>query len=254
MCGRPSFASPLSEDVQTDALKKIYSPEAASRHIIDKYGLFPWQIRIQNKHHDIKFIVILPNDPQIVNMMRADLEKLGYYLGTEMDVYYQGRERYRGYIFEPYHQKEESANIRRYGCLYHVTPVTNLESILKRGLIPHSSDYTERFAYPERVYMVEGSHDPDTLCDLAKVLYINKRRRNKHAESKYAIITLDIKSIPADIPMYYDGNYEYGVFVEKNIPADTIISIEIYDCEKQRFVNYGVWDKLKSKILSLFKK
>ena len=62
-----------------------------------------------------------------------------------------------------------------------------------------------------------------------------------------------MKSIPADIEMYYDPDSDFGIFVEKNIPADCIFDVEIYDCKKKMPINgMSKFNKLKSKLLSIF--
>lgn len=251
--------SPISKfnDPNTFDPNVIYTPEEVVSFMISKYGgKYKNFFKVQEKQHKIKCITYLPQFPKFLKSVEKDMKTLGWFIGTSEDITDRDGFTWRIYQFEPFNQKNESETIRQYSYLYHIAPLIWLESILKDGIIKRSSsNYNpQHFAYPERVYLVEGSHDETTMYKLAQTLYRNKRRDNALTPSKYAILKLNIDDIPADIPMYYDPNYKYGVFVEENIPADSIIDIKIYDCKKDKYIIYGKWDEIKSKIAALIKK
>lgn len=254
------FESPISDFNEVDDFDKdiIYTLEEVVKLMTEKYGgKYKNFFNIKRKtNHNVKCILYLPQFPEFLKSVEKDMKILNWFIGTSEDIIDESGFKWRVYQFEPYNQKNEASTIRKYQYLYHLTSLIWLESILKNGIIKRSStNYNPKhFAYPERIYLVEGSHDEETMYKLAQTLYRNKRRDNRFASSKYAILKIDINCIPENVPMFYDPNYMYGVFVEENISSDTIIDIKIYDCEKDRYIIYGRLDKLKAKIASLLKK
>lgn len=254
-----------SEDVPSGC---IYPPETVISVIKSKYRLKDWQLHVndnQTNTHRVKCIVAIPNNSRIKSMenwLLKDIDKLGYFLSSYKDVTDSGKV-YRLFVFEPKCYKNEATNIRKSKVLYHITPAFNLDSILKYGFIPHSRRNIEKnyVSYPERTFFLPATTDGyyyDAELEtkkLAENIYRHKLRKSSSTTPEYAIISIDMKTIPEDIEMYYDPDSDFGIFVEKNIPAECIFDIEIYDCKKKMPIDkMSKFNKLKSKLLSIFKK
>ena len=216
-----------SEDVPSGL---IYPIETVISTIQSKYRLKDWQLQITDNNtitHRVKCIVAIPNDSHIKSMenwILKDIDKLGYFLSRYKDVVYLEKT-YRLFVFEPKCQKNEASNIRKSKILYHITPAFNLDSILKYGFIPHSRRNIEDgyVSYPERTFFLPATTDGyhyDAEIEtkkLAENIYRHKLRKSSSTTPEYAIISIDMKSIPSDIEMYYDPGSDFGIFVEKNI-------------------------------------
>lgn len=112
---RPAIDNPLNEYL-IETINKIYSIKETKNALIGKYNLSDWQIKVVNREHHnvriIKFIVILPENQELIENIKNDLDKLGYYFISLRNISYKGSEKFKGYIFEPYNHK----NIELYDC------------------------------------------------------------------------------------------------------------------------------------------
>lgn len=96
--------------------------------------------------------------------------------------------------------------------LYHITKISKVEKILKKGLNPKSSN--SEFDYPDRIYL---GINPD---ELEKELSTRFKRLNKGVD--YAMLRIDISKIPDNVKFNIDPNYSDGIFTSGNIPPTAI--------------------------------
>jgi hypothetical protein len=250
-----SLDNPLVESVLLNEAK-TYPIHDALKYIKDKYHLQDWQASIDFRHEKVYFGIIIPHIDDIVLQLTTDMENMGYFLGSYSKGFADiDGHQWRTMQFEP----KEQDNIREiieseYDVIYHVTPVNNLSSIKKNGFIPHSSEnYINRFSYPDRTFFIYSKSPIEDMCKMTNMQIRYKLSRGIEAWKRYAFIAVSLKKIPDYIKMYYDGNYDRGIFVEDNIPAKAINEIRIYNVKTKRFEKYTIWNHIADRILSMFR-
>lgn len=74
---------------------------------------------------------------------------------------------------------------------FHMTPLGNLDSIMKHGLVPaQSSTHEPGTSYPEpRIYLVRGEHRIDDLIDLIELTSAN------YTHGPWALLKLDPRGV-----------------------------------------------------------
>ena len=249
--------SPL---IESDTIKEddVFNAYDAVEYLKRKYNfLADKQVEIVSRARgNVSFIAICPNKDTDMQNLIADADRLGYYVGAK-SYKLDGLRLWAVYHFEP----KSQPNVRQllsshYEYLIHVTPLTNLHDIKRNGLIKKRSEKYENgeFAHPERIYFLTNESKKEAIksgIDIAHVFY-----KQRKWQSKFAIICMKIDEIPDYVTMHYDGNVpdDYvGVFVEEDIPARCIDSIELYDCESGKFIRDSFWKKLVKSIKTIFK-
>ena len=97
--------------------------------------------------------------------------------------------------------------------LYHLTPSSNVEKILRIGLNPRSSNAI--FNYPDRIYLGLDPHN------LEHVLWPAMKARGVKGGAR-TILEIDITKIPSKNRFKVDPNYPDGLFTSDNIPPSAI--------------------------------
>lgn len=249
------FNNPLLNECLLDGEdNKTYMPDYVIRQIKQKYGTLGWQIR-KIELHDGKtaLIIIEPEKYSYTDDIIKDMDKLGYFLCRKEDGIYR-MQKWRVMSFEPKEQPDIRTEITSSTRIYHVTPATNLVSIMKTGLVPKSSDKVDYgFAYPSRVYLMTVN-DMAVVHKLACTLFYGNKSSEEilEADDRYAIIELNIDKIPVNIHMFYDSCCEDAIFVRDNIPASAIKNITIYACRERKEEKYGIWNRMIDKIKAKF--
>lgn len=138
----------------------------------------------------------------------------GLYVATE-DIIPQGEDRTFKFMVEP---KFSDRDFELNKCpviktLYHITPSSNVEKILRIGLNPRSSN--AKFKYPDRIYL---GLDP---YKLEHVLWPSMKASGVK-EGARTILVIDISKIPSKNKFKVDPNYPDGLFTSDNIPPSAI--------------------------------
>ena len=90
------------------------------RDIKHKYNLQYWQIFVDNRKYNVKFIIVIPDTSINVTLVKHDMELLGYYVGGTKTIYDQNDREWVVLQFEPYYQPSETRRVK--GCvrLFHI--------------------------------------------------------------------------------------------------------------------------------------
>lgn len=181
-----------------------------------------WQVCIYNRNH-VEFIVIIPDKGNNEDMIIEDMLSLGYFVARKWyQLNNKDNQKYLYIKFDPKYQKNETDHIRQGRYLYHVSPISNHNSIIKYGFIPlHKNEYLD---YPPRVYFFKANIMPNDLKDIVNNIDTFKTELNNH---DYTIYLIDLNNISKDILFYNDCNYEYGVFTEQTIPYNYVIGTKV---------------------------
>ena len=212
-----------------EAYGDILAPDAVITKIMQKYKLDKQFVSKLESYNKIAIYIVIAQIGDNVELIKADMEKMGYFLSVMLDsVNIQGM----GFVelkFEPfsYMQSDETDAIKaKYDILYHWTPEYNLPAICANGLIP--SHKNKLFNYPPRTYLIKGDCDDNEMISLGqKLCVINKTPENNGV---YVLLAVDIKNIGDGIKFYYGPNSEMGIYTEQDIPCDNI-----HQVTRQRF-------------------
>lgn len=114
-------------------------------------------------------------------------------------------------IYEPKFNVEVS---KKPEVLYHVSPISKIENIMRVGLTPRSSDYY--FSFKDRIYL---SREIDLLYNFAK----KKFQISGGVEKKFVIFAIKPNK---QVRFFEDPNFREGVYTLENISRFSITPIE----------------------------
>ena len=197
------------------AMKEAYGDRQPLDNIAEemnlKYHFFEGQIKKVEASNRVSVYVAVPISDLLKADIIRDFHEGGYFCNKERIETDSFGSHYR-LQFEPYIQNNVREEInRRCLTLYHYTPHSNKDSILKSGLVP--SNENDFLKYPQnRTYM--SIFDNPALAN--KIRKVNKR------DTHQVIFKIDVAGIPGDIGLYYDSMAEDSVFSIAAVPPSCI--------------------------------
>ena len=200
-----------------EAYGDIVEPDEAVEKIRKHYHLNPSLVNKIESHNEIYIYVIVADIAVNADLITKDMEKLGYFLSLRKPYATVDNIEFVSLQFEPSckFQNDETENIKEtYEFLYHWTPTSNVDSILKNGLIPCHKN--KLFNYPNRTYLIKGDSNENEIKFLGWSISCNNN------EKKYTLLKINIKGISEDINFYLDPNSQIGIYTEDIIPAEYI--------------------------------
>lgn len=216
ICSHDNPLYTIKEDKEDGSSRPLGEVQNA---MVDKYQFHDWQFIIRQGRNNIEVCLVIPLLGDNVQMVKKDMDKFGYFCSHE-DEYRKENLVYLMMKFEPMYQDNVSNIIREYEFLYHATPTENIPQIMSQGITPKSQN--NLFSYPERVFLIKGDVTEEGQNLIAQNLFRFSDR--KETEIEYTILTIDVDSIPKNIPFYFDPNHEHGVFTNETIPSSCIVS------------------------------
>ena len=143
-------------------------------------------------------------------------EFCGLYVATKSVIDQRGTDSIFKFMIEPkFSDRDFELNkCQDIKSLYHMTPSSKVDKILRKGLNPKSSN--PFFAYPDRIYL---GLDPDKL---EHVLLRAIKARGGGKNGPWTILEIVISKIPDRDRFKIDQNYPDGLFTSDNIPPSAI--------------------------------
>lgn len=208
-----------------EAYGDILSPDDVVRKISKKYKISTQLVQKVEANNKISIYIIVALIGENVDLIKTDMEKMGYFLGLVGKTYDIEGMKFVKLQFEPTSQmqNDETDNIKSmYETLYHWTPEYNMESVLSKGLVPsHKNSY---FNYPPRTYLMrEDCGDREMLSLGQKLCLLNRNPKNN---GSYVLLAVDIKNVGDNVRLYYDSNSAIGIYTEQTIPSDKIHQVD----------------------------
>ena len=204
-----------------EAYGDILPPDSVVNKIIQKYKLDAQLVNKVEANHKISIYIIVAQIGNNVELIKADMEKMGYFLGHTGKVFNIEGMKFVELQFEPYcqMQDDETENIKaQYDKLYHWTPEYHLQDIMSYGLAP--SHKNRVFNYPPRTYLMKGDCDDNEMIGLGQKLCLYNKNPNNNGS--YILLAINIKDIDDNIRFYFDPNSAIGIYTEQLIPNDKI--------------------------------
>jgi hypothetical protein len=100
--------------------------------------------------------------------------------------------------------------------LYHVSPIENKDSILKKGIILKEGGTSHLYrTYTPRIYLA---------CSLISA-YDIQLNFNSHNSKTYLIYKIDKNKLDHTANIYEDSKFAHGVHIDKNIPKQAIVEV-----------------------------
>lgn len=208
----------INEDNMTVSLAE------AQKEITTLYSLEEWQFRILHGQNNIDLCFVIPNIDDNIDMVKKDMNRLGYYESYESEEIIHDLS-YTRIQFEPIYTNNVYNEIKEMGLLFHITPEYNLTSIQKQGFIPKSEN--SRFNYPPRVFFIKGNTPMNRVKSIARSLCV--ANKNKKNDGKYAILYIDTDKLPDNLRFQYDPLLDEGIFIYDKLPYDCVYYVQKYD-------------------------
>ena len=246
-----SMAVNIIQDAQVDYKQKAfehsvwhYGPELLEsmedelqslRKALGKiYRISSWQVEVRDLHklgYDQVYFKYGYNSKRFIDIIVADINKNRSLISNAMDewgyvlireVRQIAEECVMVHMFyvkkNPEPITEEIMN--NYEFLYHMTPETNTERIIKIGLIPKPRNGTAKdsgITYPPRIYM---STDIDFLKEYIRTLIID------HDTEDFSIIKIETAKLQKNIKFYLDPLFGRPCIYTENSIFPNAVSLE----------------------------
>lgn len=204
-----------------EAVGDILPPDEVVEKICQKYQLPKEMVVKVEHHHNIYVYAIIAVVGKNDKMIESDMSKMGYFMTTKSDTETVNGMTFQILQFEPSSQIQDDITkevLQENNVLYHWTPSYNLESILKKGLIP--SHQNSRFKYPPRTYLIEEKASDKDIYNLGQSLCMMNENPNNNG--KYVLLSVSTRQLPESVRFYYDANSAIGVYTEQQIPKECL--------------------------------
>ena len=210
--------------------EKTVPAKQALKEITRKYGLMPWQTNVMRAFHGIDACLCIADIGNMVISIKEDMEQMGWFVSVMTMVTDPNGVNWLKMQFEPRYQKDQTEEIKRlYPILLHLTPLSNLDSILHNGLTPRCENLA--FQFPNRVYMFSCDATESDIVNMGNALAATSAHKGHNF--RYVVLAINCKALPDDVRLYYDPNYDYGVFTETTIRPQYIRPIREIQFRKQ---------------------
>ena len=219
----------MSDEMKTSPLMEgyymTYDPKDVAKFLKKRYGKYAFVETYKNENNIVLFRIGVYNDIDSKNVVDKDMNLCGYY-PSKIQVSHDKSTQFITY--EPRHQNKINELVRNEKYIYHLTPTTKVEKILKNGLSPKTNN--KKFQYPDRVYFF--LHQPTkTIClNLIKQFHREEMESFKNGKIKtvyngtYTLLKIDTKKIQ-NIDFSYDPNAFDAIWTYQNIQPDAIEKI-----------------------------
>lgn len=126
-------------------------------------------------------------------------------------------------FFKPRFQTDDSTNDVRKRCrfVYHLTPASNFDKILKNGFIPKSENML--FSYPDRVYFFLGNNLKRKSLNLMKAVW------KSHGSPEAVVFMVDLEKVPENVVFRTDFDADEAIFTHDNISSDAIAGYKNFE-------------------------
>lgn len=188
--------------------------EGITAEYTENYDEFDDKSLYYKKVNKGKSIILnIPNIRKNKELIKKTLNSFGYYLNTcsHFDAYHHD---WIVMTFFPIYDNVVNDIVYKHKYIYHVTKLSNKESILQNGFIPKSSN--KHFNYPKRCHFFIDTKENSKLF---KYDFTNNQNET------YVIFTLDTSKIK-NVDFYRDPNMKYGVITKVPVSKDAIINVE----------------------------
>ena len=182
-----------------------------------KLGWLPWQIKSDVYANGIEVIILYADVAKNTQVISAEMESLGWSTACISKPVTRYGAKFRVIDFDPIEQDSAKEKARMYNYLYHWTPFSNVESILKNGIEPRNQN--DRFSYPPKAHLLKGDITKKFASEFGWELF-NKNKGNK--DGHYALIRITMRLIPETIDFFEDPRFDYGFFSKETIPSKSL--------------------------------
>ena len=213
------------------------SLERLKRRLKKNYKIKDWQLDVTKFCNDVEGYyakrllksevpICIPNIKKNREIIINVFDQEGYYLINETPSKFDdwSHASWISMIFAPKEQKNIFYWIKDTPYIYHTTLAKNVDDILKNGLVPHESDRT--FKYRPRTYFFI-QEDKYKSYQYGEELY----RLRPEEGSEYALIKVDVSSLPENSHFYFDPMIDSAVFTVDVIEPSHISDVEKFDVE-----------------------
>lgn len=185
---------------------------------------------ILHNYEIIVLILIIPKNFSDLEKIKKFFSNCGWILAQEHEYYKDSN-----YIAYTFQKNKQVKTIELPDFLYHLTPITKLGKILKKGLVPKTTNIMSN--RPERVYL--HPQKPTILslklfanqlwkAQLEKKLNLNNlskeeiaNKLNKPRNIKYCLLEIDTKKCN-NLKIFGDPDMNGAVWTFDNIPPQAI--------------------------------
>lgn len=192
-------------------------------YISSYFDLLPKQIRSKKTLGGLcKIKICVPLINKNLQIIKRDMERLGYNLRTHLEGLDQGQ--FTWLLFEYRPLKDDTDRIRKEETtLYFLLPYRKIGMIRHLGCFPPNAK-NELFDCPRRLYFLKGSTSKEEIKRICSL----KRDANHNISNidRFALYTIDLNKIPSDAKLYLDPNNSYGIYTPNVVSQDAIINME----------------------------
>ena len=215
------FGNPLLKEGKQyikETYGQIYDADDVIKHLRGNYHFDDKQFFKVEAFNGIIIYILVGDVGDNHDIIVQDMQKMGYFLSVEKPLKKDGQTLLQ-MRFEPITQKDETESIKENNkYFYHFTPSKNVSSIMATGLTPRCDNMY--FSYPPRIYLVKSNVTMNDLYELGEDLSLKNLRDG--VKGNYTLLGIYTDRLPENVHLFYDPNYEHGVFTTDTIPNTCI--------------------------------
>ena len=197
---------------------QIFDADDVIKHLCGTYHFADEQFYKVEAFNGIAIYLLIADIGENHDLIVNDMSKMGYFLSVEKPLEKDGHTLLQ-MRFEPITQKDETETIKKENkYFYHFTQSENIPSIMTTGLTPRNDNMF--FSYPPRIYLVKSNVTMNDLYDLGEDLSLKNLKDG--IKGKYTLLGIHTDRLPDTVHLFYDPNYEHGVFTTDTIPNNCI--------------------------------
>lgn len=197
---------------------QIFDADDVIKHLRGTYHFADEQFYKVEAFNGIAIYLLIADIGENHDLIVNDMSKMGYFLSVEKPLEKDGHTLLQ-MRFEPITQKDETETIKKENkYFYHFTPSENVPSIMTTGLTPRNDNMF--FSYPPRIYLVKSNVTMNDLYDLGEDLSLKNLKDG--IKGKYTLLGIHTDRLPDTVHLFFDPNYEHGVFTTDTIPNNCI--------------------------------
>ena len=216
VCGNPLIKE--GKQYIKETYGQIFDADDVIKHLCGTYHFADEQFYKVEAFNGIAIYLLIADIGENHDLIVNDMSKMGYFLSVEKPLEKDGHTLLQ-MRFEPITQKDETETIKKENkYFYHFTQSENIPSIMTTGLTPRNDNMF--FSYPPRIYLVKSNVTMNDLYDLGEDLSLKNLKDG--IKGKYTLLGIHTDRLPDTVHLFYDPNYEHGVFTTDTIPNNCI--------------------------------
>lgn len=216
------------EKVVNKLVNQYNVDQTFSIRVYDSYGVKIVKVDKIPQYSQTTFSVMVPLIENNLRIISTELDACGYYEVAKHNYVDDRGKQWSFMIFDPKVQNTITEQLKdQYMYLYHCSPSSNDDSIMKNGIIPNNSKGFYNFN-EKRVYLHYYSPTSSDFKKIMQKVVSNRKKTIKNYDTHHIVYVISLKKLPKDIE-FFQYPHADAVFTTSVIPTSAIVDKDEID-------------------------